>query len=169
MVAALFSRISYDEARRMPNKTAGESNNPESGYIISQQVFHDLHCIHSMRTFMYHFADPAWNSTSNPYTQGVALAAHLGGTSHALMPEHLDHCMDALRQSAMCTADIAPNVFQYSPRFGQVRSRAGVLHECRDFDRIKQWAIERDAGEFKGFGDGPEVGKCAVDYPDECE
>lgn len=163
--AALFSRISYDEARIMPNKTAPDRS---SGYIVNLNVFHDLHCLHSIRTFTYHFLSPAFNATHNPYTLYPSLPEGLHALSHQLDPEHLDHCIDVLRQSLMCAADITPNVFQYSPKHGQVRPRSTVLHECRDFDRIKKWAVERDVKDFEGWGTGPEVGRCAIDFPGEC-
>ncbi|KAF5514418.1 hypothetical protein CGCF413_v001627 [Colletotrichum fructicola] len=79
---------------------------------------------------------------------------------------HLDHCIDLLRQSIQCTGDVVPNVFQYSPKYGDVRARSTVVHECRNFGKIQEWAAQHHVpGPFKDFGKGPELGKCGIDDP----
>ncbi len=156
----------------MPNRTASDGE----GYIVILNVFHDLHCLHSLRKVLYYFADDDWNSTYNPFSlhgSGAgALKAWAKGSHHPQEFDmwHLDHCIDALRQSIMCTGDITPNVWQYSPKVQQVRPRSTALHECRNFDKIKQWGREHDADDFERFSNTePEVGLCGIDYPETCK
>ncbi|KAF4860923.1 hypothetical protein CGCSCA1_v015006 [Colletotrichum siamense] len=68
-----------------------------------------------------------------------------------------------------CTGDVIPNVFQYSPKYGDVRARSTVVHECRNFDKIQEWAAQHHVpGPFKDFGKRPELGKCGIDDPWTC-
>lgn len=131
------THITEEEAKQLPNKTMPESPYEGSGYLIVLNVFHDLHCIDSLRLALYYFLDDQWNSTYNPYTlfehPDDALWAK-GGRDLSIM--HLDHCIDALRQSTQCNGDITPNVYQWSEKWGEVRAWATVVHECRNFDNV---------------------------------
>jgi hypothetical protein len=132
------THITEEEARLLPNKTAPEAPYEGSGYLVALNVFHDLHCIDNIRKSLYYFLDVQWNITYNPYTlydsPEDALQAEGGGDMSIM---HLDHCIDALRQSAQCIVDITPNVFQFNAELGEVRARATVVHECRNFDKVR--------------------------------
>lgn len=144
------THVSEEQARLLPNKTAPEAPYEGSGYLLVLHVFHDLHCLDKIRQALYYFAHDQWNSTYNPYvlfsSPSDALSAYGG---EAMRITHLDHCIDALRQSIQCHADIAPNVFQYSPKAGFIGARANVVHECRDFNKVSallpevtRWMLE---------------------------
>ena len=55
---------------------------------------------------------------------------------------HIDHCVDSIRQSLMCSADISPLVWQWKEEFQETKIRADIVHTCRDFESIRQWAVE---------------------------
>jgi hypothetical protein len=57
--------------------------------------------------------------------------------------DHLDHCVDSIRQSLMCNADISVIPFQWIEEEQQLAARATVPHVCRNFTRIQRWAQER--------------------------
>ncbi|KAK2053621.1 hypothetical protein LY76DRAFT_524240, partial [Colletotrichum caudatum] len=161
----MFTHITEEEARNLPNKTAPELESEGSGYLVVLNVFHDLHCMDNIRKGLYYFFEPQWNSTHNPYLLYASPEAALEdrGGDH-LSITHLDHCIDSLRQSIQCTGDVVPNVFQYSLKHGDVRARSTVVHECRNFSKIQEWAAQHHVpGPFKDFGRGPELGKCGVD------
>lgn len=61
----------------------------------------------------------------------------------ALGLKHMDHCIDSLRQSLMCSSDITPIPYAWYPKFNSVLPATGVMHTCRDFDAIRDWARER--------------------------
>ncbi|GFF41230.1 hypothetical protein IFM51744_04735 [Aspergillus udagawae] len=65
-----------------------------------------------------------------------------------LGPLHLDHCIDALRQSIMCSSDISPIVYSWNEAAQRVKGNSGTVHTCRDFEAIRQWAIEHQAPEI---------------------
>ena len=163
------THITSEEARLMPNKTAPELESEGSGYLIVLNTFHDLHCLDAIRHAIYYFLEEQWNSTYNPYTlydNPVDALYDRGGKRMGI--DHLDHCIDALRQSTMCSVDITPNVFQYSAKVNEIRARATVVHECRDFSKVLDWAIRHEAKPDVPFGTGPELGKCAFEDPWTC-
>ena len=62
--------------------------------------------------------------------------------------EHLDHCVDSIRQSLMCTADISVIPFQWIEEKKQLAARATIPHVCRDFQQIQEWAKTRAVHEL---------------------
>jgi hypothetical protein len=68
---------------------------------------------------------------------------------------HWDHCIDALRQSLMCNADVSPLSFHVAePPPGAVGEigifpRLSTVHSCRDFDGIRRWALDHRAPTFE--------------------
>ena len=74
---------------------------------------------------------------------------------------HLDHCINILRQSVQCFSDISPYVFQWDQQQREVRAYANVVHTCRNFDAIREWALERTyTGTWDGADPRDEQGAC---------
>jgi hypothetical protein len=67
---------------------------------------------------------------------------------NAKTDEHIDHCIDAIRQSLMCSADISTIVWQWDQVKQRTTFRGGVAHKCRDFGMIQEWAKARKMGHF---------------------
>lgn len=125
--------------------------------------------MHSVRKAIYYFHQPEWNATLNPYTEHGSAEDGLVKISHQLRLEHLDHCIDVLRQSVQCTSDITPNVYQLNPRQGEITARSAVAHECRNFDKIQQWAKDHAVIKPVLFEQGgEELGICGEDHPETC-
>ena len=61
---------------------------------------------------------------------------------------HMDHCIDSIRESLMCAGDITPRPFGWNLKQSSVLPVNRVLRTCRDFDAIKDWALDR---QVKGF------------------
>lgn len=59
-----------------------------------------------------------------------------------LEPHHIDHCVDAIRQSLMCNADITPLTWLWDGERKQTVAKATVVHSCRRFDKIQEWAAQ---------------------------
>ncbi|KAL1615087.1 hypothetical protein SLS56_011941 [Neofusicoccum ribis] len=66
--------------------------------------------------------------------------------------DHLAHCIDSLRQSIMCHSDITPLILQWDETLQKSRHRANVPHTCRDFDKIRDWALTRSIAQMKYEG-----------------
>ncbi|KAF8149200.1 hypothetical protein K438DRAFT_1625216 [Mycena galopus ATCC 62051] len=107
------------EAMRMLNTTWPFEGEPGQ-YIFALDVFHRLHCLDVLRKEVH-----------RDY-----------GYKRAPM-SHIRHCIGAVRQALMCSADISPIVWQWSEEQQKVERRDDILHVCRDFDQIRGWASER--------------------------
>jgi hypothetical protein len=59
----------------------------------------------------------------------------------------LDHCIDHIRQALMCFADVSPTSFFFDPKRGN-KPRTEGLHMCRNYEKIKDWAIQRQVFYF---------------------
>lgn len=62
---------------------------------------------------------------------------------NSINPWHIGHCLESLRQSIMCHADVTPAVWHWDysvPNPVRNKPWLTVLHTCRDFDRIRDWA-----------------------------
>lgn len=57
--------------------------------------------------------------------------------------EHLGHCIEDLRQSLMCAADVSPIPFVLDGNGKAVVDVNSVVHRCRDFDAVREWARKR--------------------------
>jgi hypothetical protein len=53
---------------------------------------------------------------------------------------HSDHCIDSIRQSLMCSADVTPIVWAWDEKSHRSSHRTDTLHSCRNFEKIQEWA-----------------------------
>ncbi|KAJ7107555.1 hypothetical protein C8R44DRAFT_804772 [Mycena epipterygia] len=121
--SALYSvaqtKISRSEALKMPNRT-WPLLAEKGSYVFALDMFHQLHCLDTLRKQL---------SPGHNYT-------HVSGS-------HIRHCIGAIRQALMCSADISTIVWQWSDKLQIAEQRDDVVHVCRDFNRIREWASER--------------------------
>ncbi|KAK8054949.1 hypothetical protein PG993_000176 [Apiospora rasikravindrae] len=89
--------ISREQASQLEEKTQPLPHDPENRYVLGMSVFHDLHCINMLRKHLF----------PDYYTQ-----ARMGKHHQGEVTNHMMHCLDALRQSAMCHVDLAIIPFQ---------------------------------------------------------
>lgn len=61
---------------------------------------------------------------------------------HPVNPGHVMHCINSVRQSLMCMADISVINWEWDEQLDILIESKGNTHTCRDFERIKQWALE---------------------------
>ncbi|KAF7324952.1 hypothetical protein MKEN_00537600 [Mycena kentingensis (nom. inval.)] len=114
-----ISQISKSEARLLPNKThpiPGDENN----YIAELDVFHNLHCLNMIRKGLH-----------KDYYQEQAMEL-----------DHLDHCIDWIRQALMCASDTSVIVWQWDPKQQKTTFQGDVAHTCRNFELVRQWGKE---------------------------
>ncbi|CAI6336612.1 unnamed protein product [Periconia digitata] len=123
----------YQGLPNAENNALWEGLDPQHyGVIIS--VFHQLHCLNNLRKRIF------WNET----TRGpIAENPDFG-------MKHMDHCIDSLRQSLMCSSDLTPIPYAWNTKYHQTLPVPATTHTCRDFEAIRDWARaeERRAGEM---------------------
>ncbi|KAJ7459260.1 hypothetical protein FB451DRAFT_1004075, partial [Mycena latifolia] len=117
------TKMSRSEALKIPNKTWPLLGEPGS-YVFALDVFHQLHCL----------VDLAQDTLRQQLSPGYDY--------ERVSNSHIRHCIGAIRQALMCAADITPVVWQWSEKHQLAEQRDDVLHVCRDFDRIQDWASQ---------------------------
>ncbi|KAK0702005.1 hypothetical protein B0T26DRAFT_735537 [Lasiosphaeria miniovina] len=96
---------------------------PEGGgYLAWLGVFHELHCVKMLRQW-------SWREHYFPN-----MTAH----DHMHQMVHIDHCLDWLRNAAICRADTsALAVFKWDPRMPHpMLNTHRVPHRCVDWDAL---------------------------------
>lgn len=130
-----MTKISLREAALLPNRTLmlpnqhdGRGNKPE--YLILLDVFHQLHCLNMIRRRLY----PSYYKFNDTGPDGE---------DDLLGLSHIDHCVDSIRQSLMCHADVTPVIYTWSDTSKRYVAKTHVPHVCRNFDAVSAWASER--------------------------
>lgn len=77
-------------------------------------------------------------------TRGRCLRYSL--TLPPLALRHKAHCVEHLRQLAMCSADLTPVPTQWFQGLGRNYINSSREHTCRDFSLVRQWATDRFNG-----------------------
>lgn len=62
--------------------------------------------------------------------------------------EHLDHCIEMIRENLMCSSDITPIPWVWDRTRKEALVQGKVIRTCRNFDAIRQWGIEHQVREF---------------------
>ncbi|KAK0705715.1 hypothetical protein B0H67DRAFT_675727 [Lasiosphaeris hirsuta] len=100
---------------------------PESGFSLSGlDVYHSLHCLNRLRQALH----PTYYAKvfSSPTDPSLA--------------NHIDHCINHIRQSLQCHADLTPMEWRLVGG-SRLILKTDTLHTCRDFDRIHAWATSK--------------------------
>ncbi|KAI1349996.1 hypothetical protein F5Y01DRAFT_316149 [Xylaria sp. FL0043] len=96
---------------------------PESGFYFSGlDVFHSLHCLNRLRQAMY--PDYYIHTFDKPNDPSRL--------------DHINHCINHIRQSLQCHADLTPMEWQLEG--SKVILKTDTPHTCRDFEKIHAWA-----------------------------
>lgn len=59
----------------------------------------------------------------------------------------VDHCIDNLRLSLMCTGDMTFAPIVWDRNKGRFIPDFEVEHTCRDYDALKRWSLARDSAQ----------------------
>lgn len=163
------SVITPEEAAKLPMPTLPIPGTDK--YLVELEVFHVLHCLDDIRKVFYpEWYGPAILNLTQPdgsLDRNNNFFRHFGklrppdidltlATSltwpHQL---HSDHCIDAIRQSVMCHADVSPISFHVVLPPDDVDDvgtgifpRLGTKHTCRNFEKIQDWARARTVGSW---------------------
>ncbi|KAJ6531180.1 hypothetical protein B0H19DRAFT_1082138 [Mycena capillaripes] len=82
-----ISRIPKSEAVLLPNRTSPIPGDP-GFYIAELDVFHQLHCLNTIRKALHPSYYPDWDISKGGYPQ-----------------DHISHCIEWIRHSIMCHSD----------------------------------------------------------------
>lgn len=109
---------------------------------MTVDVFHVLHCLNIVRMWAWPERYPFILDERHQMAAGRPF-------------DHVDHCLNAVRESIMCNADITPNVWQVPPGSNMSQIRFNTVHTCRDFTAIQEWAKLRNVEHLPGVTTDP--------------
>ncbi|KZS89073.1 hypothetical protein SISNIDRAFT_417280, partial [Sistotremastrum niveocremeum HHB9708] len=122
-----LSRITAEQEAKLANWTSRIPGDEEH-YIISLDFFHHMHCLNLVRRAL-------WPERYGPYTFDDPIVGDVPF-------DHADHCINIIRENIMCDADITPNVFRWDEEEQEAFPHFDVVHTCRSWDSITEWASE---------------------------
>lgn len=95
-------------------------------------VYHNLHCLNALRGVYYASLDGTLSHRSDNHS----------GMHNA---KHVRHCLDYLRQSAICAADtnLEPIDMEEAAKSGDILVTGWGYHRtCRNIESVREWAEE---------------------------
>ncbi|KAJ4147382.1 hypothetical protein LMH87_001904 [Akanthomyces muscarius] len=124
-------RIDEKSAIRLINRTEhAPVSGSETDYVIGLDVFHQLHCLNMLRQSIYPLR---YNSS----------IVRQDGSIDFLGWAHLDHCIEALRESLTCSVDVSVVPYRWHPDTKIAEPDIRSMHMCRNFTKIRDWAFDR--------------------------
>lgn len=144
-----YPAISAEEMELNPYLSYGpEDLHPVTGkHYIALDVFHNLHCLNAVR--MELDKDYYGSHDHHGHVGRRAQPEHAHETSktsvEAAQRDHIDHCMNHIRQSLQCRPDFSPaamHIFEDTDgsKFFLGNSKR---HTCYDWQSIMEWAGSR--------------------------
>ncbi|OKL63821.1 hypothetical protein UA08_01095 [Talaromyces atroroseus] len=115
-------------AAKLPDETI-EVPGLDGQYVLGLGVFHQLHCLNMMRKSMY--------PERYGGTEGMSME------NAEMIWNHLEHCVDQLRQVIMCYGDLSTVSWEWDEEGDVPVSKFGATRMCRNFDNIHKWATNR--------------------------
>lgn len=108
-------------------------------------VFHQLHCLVNIPSPKetrddLTFKNMIRHALSPEHYKGYMPG--LDGEDELLGFHHINHCVDAIRQSLMCSVDVSVLTWRWDETKQINAERGTILHTCRNFDKIRDWAWE---------------------------
>jgi len=64
--------------------------------------------------------------------------------------EHVDHCIDVIRQVLMCHGDLSLHTYDWIDDYRWPWANFTVQHQCRDWDSIMDWASNNHIKNLRG-------------------
>ncbi|KAL3420087.1 hypothetical protein PVAG01_08586 [Phlyctema vagabunda] len=107
---------------------------------------HNLHCLKVIRQYVQPEAYPE-------------IAERYKPPPGKLMSTHIDHCIDELRQSELCHADMTIFMFEWQEEFELPQSHNGTQHICADRDRLDGWIKNHEVRPQNGMIVNPWTGQ----------
>ncbi|KZT31466.1 hypothetical protein SISSUDRAFT_995092 [Sistotremastrum suecicum HHB10207 ss-3] len=124
-----LSRITKEEAAMLPNWTEPIVGD-EDHYIITLDYIHQLHCLNMVRMALWPerygepvLGEPIMKDDPTPF-------------------DHVDHCINILRENIVCNADITPDPYQWDEDKRQIMPRFDSVRTCRNFEAIQEWQMQ---------------------------
>ncbi|KAK7911255.1 hypothetical protein PG985_013736 [Apiospora marii] len=127
LLSATAILLSSEELLLANNATSIEHKN--GGFVGGLGISHSLHCVKRIKQYLhpeyyYGEGEQAWDE----------------------LFMHVDHCLESLRQSVLCQADVSVYTLEWTPHSRYKPAvRVPQPHACVDWDALHGWMSERAA------------------------
>ncbi|KAH7348464.1 hypothetical protein BKA65DRAFT_476878 [Rhexocercosporidium sp. MPI-PUGE-AT-0058] len=121
-------RVTKDEIERT-GRPSVELNDGSGDSFGTLDVYHQLHCLKYIRQYVHQDYYKV-RDTNVP------------------VKEHVNHCIEMLRQVVMCKADTALMTYEWLSDFPGPWPNFGIQHECVNWEKIDNWSKERSIDIF---------------------
>ncbi|KAI0595201.1 hypothetical protein F4775DRAFT_595552 [Biscogniauxia sp. FL1348] len=116
------------------------------GYIAILEVFHQLHCLNSIRQYTW---KGYYEGNLREWLQlpghDDAVDSNFTDLQNVGERMHIDHCIETLRLQLMCNADVTPLFLVVDESSGLGSSADfNTHHKCRNWDNILKWQDEHN-------------------------
>ncbi|KAK2011708.1 hypothetical protein LZ32DRAFT_517238, partial [Colletotrichum eremochloae] len=117
-----YSNIRVQQADLMRiNRTSIPLNDEKGGFLATLDVFHQIHCLNVIREQVYREFYPDKHSKEKQL-------------------EHVDHCIDMIRQVLMCHGDLSVQTYTWIDDYRWPWPNFDIDHTCRKWDLVMNWA-----------------------------
>ncbi|KAL4899983.1 hypothetical protein BDW74DRAFT_183120 [Aspergillus multicolor] len=113
-----------------------------NAYMIS--VYHQLHCLKALHVALLPVIVGAERGGAEDVAVHQSDENQAPGASHSgFEHNHIEHCLDYLRQAVMCAGDVTLEPPDQRPQEGKSPLQGwGVEHRCRSWEGIERWRGE---------------------------
>jgi hypothetical protein len=94
------------------------------GLVASIESHHQLHCLNILRKVSW----PEYYKPTDPSPEVARM--------------HLDHCIEMIRQTIMCNADVTMITWDWVQGLKTPYPNFNTRHQCRNFQKILDWAVQ---------------------------
>ncbi|KAB8302724.1 hypothetical protein EYC80_006078 [Monilinia laxa] len=148
---SMHTYIPFSQAARLPTPTLPVPNHEnQDQYLIQLEVYHQLHCLNTIRQAIWldgipryrapHFGDFYREDGSKNYAGHGA--------------KHIDHCLDWIRQTLLCSADTTPVSWALDTIAHKPLPQLPEERICKNMKVIDQWTREHAVKGTVDFGYG---------------
>ncbi|XMA20260.1 hypothetical protein WAI453_013051 [Rhynchosporium graminicola] len=121
-------RITKEEVEKL-GRPSIQLSDGSGDYFGTLDVYHQLHCLKYIRQYVH----------QDYYTVK---------DTNVPVKDHVNHCIEMLRQVIMCKADTAMMTYEWLPDFPGPWPNFGIQHECVNWEKIDHWSRERSIDIF---------------------
>ncbi|KAJ8129037.1 hypothetical protein O1611_g4596 [Lasiodiplodia mahajangana] len=118
-----------NETLQVFDPTSKPTKSIDGHYYATVEVYHQLHCLDITRKFIWRDHYQHVDTFQDP---------------PEMVWEHVDHCIDLLRQVLMCNGDVGL-IFYTDVGEKQPVARVSTSHMCRNFSQITDWVNRHDS------------------------
>ncbi|KAG0648777.1 hypothetical protein D0Z07_4706 [Hyphodiscus hymeniophilus] len=115
------------------------------GFPVLPEAIHEMHCVNMVRRNLYYNIEHTRAGCHPPNCEPPEL--------ESWRIQHVDHCLEILRNRIACTADLGIVPFMWYGPNGKLAGDMARMKTCSDYDAIREFVMENGVleGETKGI------------------